>query len=73
MEGYTDLLLASFCLSLRIVPALAFSPPFTFLRVPASVRLLLSLSLAFWIVLAQPAEFLNPLKNTALLLSLIHI
>lgn len=67
MEGYTDLLIASFCLSLRIVPALAFSPPFTFLRVPASVRLLLCLSLAFWIVLAQPSGFLDPLKSGSLL------
>jgi flagellar biosynthetic protein FliR len=42
--------------SLRIVPTLAFSPPFTLVRVPAPVRLALSLSLAAWIVAGHPAQ-----------------
>ena len=42
--------------SLRIVPTLAFSPPFTLIRVPATVRLILCLSLSAWIVSAHPAQ-----------------
>jgi flagellar biosynthetic protein FliR len=56
MTDLTDQLLATLLLSLRIAPALAFAPPFTMLRAPALVRVLLSLSLAAWLVAAFPAE-----------------
>jgi len=36
--------------SLRIVPTFAFSPPFTLMRVPATVRLILCLALSGWLV-----------------------
>jgi flagellar biosynthetic protein FliR len=62
MEGVTNLLTAAFCFSLRIVPALSFAPPFTFLRLPASVRVLLALSLSLWILSAQPAPFLQTVQ-----------
>lgn len=42
--------------SLRIVPTISFAPPFTLMRVPAPVRLMLSLSLAAWIVAGHPSE-----------------
>ena len=43
-------------ISLRIVPALAFSPPFTLIRIPALVRVMLCISLSAWIVSAHPAQ-----------------
>lgn len=42
--------------SLRIAPLLAFAPPFTLLRVPATIRLMLSISLAAWIVAGYPEQ-----------------
>jgi flagellar biosynthetic protein FliR len=42
--------------SLRLVPTLAFSPPFTLLRIPALVRVILSLALSAWIVSSHPAQ-----------------
>ena len=46
---------ATLLISLRIAPALAV-PPFTLLRVPAVVRLLLSVSLAAWLVASHPDQ-----------------
>lgn len=54
MEAYANQLIATLMISLRIAPTLAFAPPFTLLRIPATVRLLLGLWLALWIVLANP-------------------
>ncbi len=54
MGGYTNLLIAAFLISLRIAPTFAFAPPFTLMRVPAVVRLILSLSLGFWIAASHP-------------------
>jgi flagellar biosynthetic protein FliR len=56
MEALTNQALATLLLSLRIVPTFAFAPPFTFMRVPASVRLVLAVSLAAWLVAAHPGE-----------------
>jgi flagellar biosynthesis protein FliR len=56
IEAYTSQIIAALLVSLRIAPTLAFAPPFTLLRVPVAVRLLLSLGLALWIVLANPAQ-----------------
>jgi flagellar biosynthetic protein FliR len=55
MSGYTDQLVAALLVSLRIAPTLSFAPPFTLLRMPVIVRLILSLSLAACIVEARPA------------------
>jgi flagellar biosynthesis protein FliR len=60
IEAYASQLIAVFLLSLRIGPALAFAPPFTYLRTPASVRILLSFGLAAWIVAAYPAQTALP-------------
>jgi flagellar biosynthetic protein FliR len=42
--------------SLRIVPTVGFSPPFTLVRIPALVRLILCLALSAWMVSSHPAE-----------------
>lgn len=47
---------ATLMISLRIAPALAFSPPFTLLRIPATVRLVLTVSIAAWLVAANPLQ-----------------
>ncbi|MBX9813382.1 MAG: flagellar biosynthetic protein FliR [Sphingomonas sp.] len=47
--------LAVLLLSLRIAPVLAFAAPFTLLRVPASIRLLLAVSLAAWLAAGNPS------------------
>lgn len=41
---------ATLLVSLRIAPTLAFAPPFTLLRVPALVRLIIAISFAAWLV-----------------------
>lgn len=46
--------LAALLLSLRIAPVFAFAPPFTLMRVPASIRLVLALALAGWLVSGNP-------------------
>ena len=50
MDAYVSGFLATLLVSLRIAPALSFAPPFTYLRAPVVVRLLLSIGLAAWIV-----------------------
>lgn len=56
MDDLSGKALATLLISLRIAPTLAFAPPFTLLRVPLTVRVLLGLSLASWLVAANPAE-----------------
>lgn len=46
--------IASLLVSLRLAPTLAFSPPFTLMRVPATLRVLLAIGLSFWMVGARP-------------------
>lgn len=55
MGDFTDQIVATLLVSLRIAPTLAFAPPFTLLRIPASIRLMLSISLAGWLVAGNPA------------------
>jgi flagellar biosynthetic protein FliR len=55
MDLYANELIAALLISLRIAPTFAFAPPFTLLRAPATIRLLLALSISLWIVLANPA------------------
>jgi flagellar biosynthetic protein FliR len=56
MEELTSQAIATLLVSLRIAPTLAFSPPFTLMRIPASVRLVLSIALAGWLVAAHPQQ-----------------
>lgn len=54
MEELTGQMIATLLLSLRIAPLLAFSQPFTLMRVPAMIRLILSIGLAAWLVASYP-------------------
>lgn len=56
MEELANQAIATLLLSMRIAPALGFAPPFTLLRVPASVRLLLAVGLAMWLAAANPEQ-----------------
>lgn len=47
--------LAVLLLSLRLAPMFAFAQPFTLMRVPALVRLILAITLAGWLVAGHPA------------------
>lgn len=56
MADLVDKAMAALLMSLRVAPALAFAPPFTLLRIPAPVRVLLALALAGWLVSGYPAQ-----------------
>lgn len=56
MNAVSDLVVAALLISLRIAPTFAFAPPFTLLRTPASVRLILALSLALWLSAVRPSQ-----------------
>lgn len=56
MEQLTNQAVAALLVSLRIAPALAFAPPFTLLRVPAIIRVLLAITLAAWLVASHPQQ-----------------
>ncbi len=56
MEQLTDQAVAALLVSLRIAPALAFAPPFTLLRVPTLVRVMLAITLAAWLVAGHPQQ-----------------
>lgn len=56
MPELADQAAAILLLSLRIAPTVAFAPPFTLIRVPASVRLVLSIGLALWLVAGHPEQ-----------------
>lgn len=51
----SESLTAALLVSLRLAPCLAFAQPFTLLRVPVTVRVLLAVGLALWLVDARPA------------------
>jgi len=54
MGDLNDQVVATLLVSLRIAPMLAFAQPFTLLRVPPMVRMILSISLAAWLVAGHP-------------------
>jgi flagellar biosynthetic protein FliR len=54
VDELTGRIVASLLLSLRIAPMLAFAPPFTLVRVPAMVRLILSIALGGWLAASYP-------------------
>lgn len=63
MNGLATFLNAALLVSLRIVPTLAFAPPFTLLRIPPSVRLIIAVSFAAWIVAAFPGQTTEVLQG----------
>ena len=56
MEELANQAVASLLVSLRIAPAFAFAPPFTLLRVPATIRVMLAITLAAWLVAGHPQQ-----------------
>lgn len=56
MEPLTSFSTATLLVTLRLVPSLGFAPPFTLMRVPPLVRLLVAVSLAAWMVSAFPGQ-----------------
>jgi flagellar biosynthetic protein FliR len=62
----TDSLMAALLVSLRLAPSLAFAQPFTLLRVPVMVRVLLAVGLALWLVDARPALTADRLEEHGL-------
>ena len=67
MDEFSRQMVATLFLSLRIAPLLAFSQPFTLMRVPATVRLVLGISLAGWLVAAHPQATWHHLADASLL------
>lgn len=65
IASLTDQLVAALLVSLRIAPTFAFAPPFTLLRVPAIVRLFLSLSLAWLLISSRAPEAPAPTGDIA--------
>lgn len=70
VEDLTFRLTAIILVSLRIAPVLAFAPPFTLLRIPVALRVLLALALAMALVEGQPAASLAALDQGRSLLTL---
>ncbi|MEA3064579.1 MAG: flagellar biosynthesis protein FliR [Sphingomonadales bacterium] len=56
MEELANQAVAALLVTLRIAPAFAFAPPFTLLRVPAMVRVMLAITLAAWLVAGHPQQ-----------------
>lgn len=54
MDRLADQAIVVLLVSLRLAPTLAFAPPFTLLRVPSTVRLIVAISLAAWLVSGTP-------------------
>ncbi|MDD3800111.1 MAG: flagellar biosynthetic protein FliR [Novosphingobium sp.] len=70
MDDLTARLVAALLVALRVAPALAYGGPFTLLRVPLTMRVLLALVLALWLVAGRPAATVDVVRSGASLLSL---
>lgn len=56
MGGLAECWIATLLVALRLGPMLAFAPPFTLLRIPVLVRVMLALGLSLWLVDARPEQ-----------------
>ena len=54
MENLTDTVFAILLVTLRLGPTMAFAPPFTLLRIPVPIRVLLAVSMSIWLVASRP-------------------
>lgn len=70
MEQLSAQLTAILLVSLRIVPVFAFAPPFTLLRVPAVIRVVMSIGIATWLVGTWPELTLERITPEANLITL---
>jgi flagellar biosynthetic protein FliR len=64
MDMFATQAIAALLASLRVIPTLAFAPPFTLVRLPPMVRLILGISLGAWLIAGHP-EQLSQVPNTA--------
>lgn len=64
--GLASALIAILLTSLRLAPALAFAQPFTLIQVPVTLRVLLAVALALWLVDARPALTTDRLAGRAM-------
>lgn len=65
MESLTSFATGTLLVTLRLVPSLGFAPPFTLMRIPPMVRLLVAVSLSGWMVSAFPAAMPAAASGTA--------
>lgn len=54
MDQLANTVIAIVLVSLRLGPSLAFAPPFTLLRIPVLIRVLLSVGLSIWLIGVRP-------------------
>ncbi len=66
MASLIDMWAATLLVALRLAPAFAFAQPFTFLRIPATIRVLLAVGLSFWAVAAHPEETMAQVAGASL-------
>lgn len=55
MGSWVESLQAALLVSLRLAPTFAFAQPFSLLRLPLTIRLLIAIGLSLWLVDARPA------------------
>lgn len=68
MASFSAFAIATLLISLRLIPTLGFAAPFTLLRVPGLVRMLLAMSLAAWMVSVFPEAAADiPVQGATLL------
>jgi flagellar biosynthetic protein FliR len=56
MRDLSQQAIAVLLLSLRIAPVFAFAPPFTLVRIPRTISVLLGVAIAAWLVAAYPGQ-----------------
>jgi flagellar biosynthetic protein FliR len=56
LEELSNQAVAILLVSMRLVPTLSFAPPFTLVRIPATVRVLLAIALSAWLVAGHPEQ-----------------
>lgn len=66
MGAWGDVITAGLLVSLRLAPTLAFAQPFTLIRVPVTVRVLMAMGLSLWLVDARPALTVDRLADASL-------
>lgn len=66
MGGWGDLVTAALLVSLRLAPTFAYAQPFTLIRVPVTIRVLMAIGLSLWLVDARPALSIDRLDRAGL-------
>ncbi len=70
MDTVATWVLAIMLVTLRLGPTLVFGPPFTLMRVPVLVRILLAVALSLWLCAAHPESTVARIEPGATLLGL---